>query len=136
MFCFVVIDTLGYHNKLMIHLSSSLARVFNVCFITVLLLASFSSVSLADMPSMVCVQADAESMQHDMGLQLNGVELADCCQTEETKSCCNACHIAVYQTARTIQLSLMELSDESVGVTSTRLSSLNPPPLIRPPVIV
>jgi len=135
-FCFVDINTLGYHNKPMIHFPSSLARVFNVCVITVLLLASFSTASLANMPSMVCVQAGAESMQHDMDSEPSGVESASCCQTEETKSCCNACHIAVYQTARIIQLSLMELSDESAGVTSTRLSSLNPPPLIRPPVIV
>jgi len=117
--------------KLMINSPSLSTRIINVCFITVLLLVSSvasSQAKVSNTVNVVCVKT--------MEPAVSGVESADCCQLEESKACCSACHIAVYQTARAIQLSLMELSDESTDVTYIRLSSLNPPPLIRPPVAV
>jgi len=121
--------------KLMINSASLSTRIINLCFITVLLLVSSvasSQVNVSNTVSVVCAQTGAKTMLPSM----NNDELADCCQLEGSKTCCNTCHAAAYQTVEALQLSLMELSDENVGVTSTWLRSLNPPPLIRPPVIV
>jgi len=121
-------------EKLMINSASLSTRIINLCFITVLLLVSSvanSQVNVSNTVSVVCAQTSVKTMQ----LNMSDDELADCCQLEDSKTCCNACHVAAYQTVRAFQLSLMELSDENVGVTSIWLRSLNPPPLIRPPVI-
>ena len=118
----------------MTHSSSLLSRAFSI----VLLLTFFSAASqvrVFNTGSDGCTSSGGELIQLGGLPALNGEESEDCCQTEKNQPCCDASHLLVGQVQRGIQLSLLRLSDEDVHMITIRLSSLNPPPLIRPPVI-
>jgi len=118
----------------MTHSPSLLSRVF----ITVLLLTFLSTASQArvfNAASEGCTSSGGELMRLGGLPAFNGEESEDCCQTEKSQPCCDASHLLAGQVQRGIQLSLLRLSDEDSHMITTRLSSLNPPPLIRPPVI-
>jgi len=98
-------------------------------------LSTASQARVFDVVSEGCTSSGEELMQLGGLTAFNGEEAEDCCQAEKNQPCCDASYLLAGQVQRGIQLSLLRLSDEDAHMITTRLSSLNPPPLIRPPAI-
>jgi len=109
------------------------AAQFIVCGFVLFALLSTSVVSASTDATSMC--KDMASNAGDMMMHESMSEEADCCQVDVMPDCCKTCHISVHHFSPPVAFSI----DKPEAVNVVRLirqhTSLNPPPLLRPPVI-
>ncbi|MEY8241593.1 MAG: hypothetical protein RPT25_14705 [Cycloclasticus sp.] len=120
----------------MTHSSTRRTQVLRGYLLAVLLLLMLSLSSFASVANTlndVCAQTAGSTLPQ---LMVEAAAQAECCEAEQTDNCDNACHLAIYPLAQQQPLALLKLRDGNIVRHSPRLSSLNPAPLVRPPLVV
>lgn len=130
----VLAATFSYYSQTMKILFTALLRIVKSHVIGTLLLAVLSLGSVANAALAVgigCEPAVMPLMQNmDQPLQQVG-----CCEEASNDDGCQLCHLAVYDRAANSPWLFIPFSDKAVFTAEPRRRSLNPAPLIRPPVI-
>jgi hypothetical protein len=85
--------------------------------------------------TVVNASADTTAVCKDMVMQESMAESADCCELDVMPDCCKTCNASVQYFSDSIEFSIDKPEAATVGRVVLQYSSINPPPLLRPPVI-
>jgi len=110
---------------------TALSRIVKSHVIGALLLAVLSLGSIAN-AALAAGMSCEPAVMHNMGQSL---QQAGCCEETSNYDGCQLCHLAVYDSAENSPWLFIQFSDKVVFTAEPRRRSLNPAPLIRPPVI-
>ncbi|ORU92157.1 MAG: hypothetical protein A6F72_04315 [Cycloclasticus sp. symbiont of Poecilosclerida sp. N] len=115
--------------------NSALLLVRIICGLSLLMLLLSPVVNASSAMESMCenTPGNGETMGHASMGQNTGSS-KDCCQLGTMYDCFKTCHIGALHISNIVAFTLKQPADKGIASIVRRISSLNVPPLLRPPV--
>jgi len=122
----------------MAYLYNNSALLFSriICGLSLLMLLLSPVVNASSEMESMCknMSSNVEMMDH-ASMDQDAGSSEDCCQLDAMPDCFKTCHIGVLQISNAVAFILKKPATISITSIVQQVSSLNSPPLLRPPVI-